>query len=80
LLQHGAILLRRSEATPALPGLFETTGVNLDPLVLREAIVGTFAAGTGWTVQVGDFDAEEGSQIEKLVDEKYATSSWNEKR
>jgi lipoate-protein ligase A len=80
LLQHGAILLRRSEAAPALPGLFEATGVDLEPLVLRDAIVKDFAAATRWSIQAMDFDANESREIQKLVQDKYGTSSWNEKR
>ena len=76
LLQHGAILVRRSSATPRLPGLFETTSRDVKLDALAAAIVESFPLAIeaeGWT-------ADELRRIEALVRDKYDSPAWNERR
>lgn len=80
LLQHGSILLRQSDATPAVPGLQETAGVVLGPRELSEAIVSQLAGATGWTIDRNDWTLEERGCIDRLVREKYGHPTWNAKR
>ena len=75
LLQHGAILLRRSPATPELPGLFETTGHDIESESLATAIVDV----AGWAIEAGDWTADDSGGIETIRD-KYGNPAWNEKR
>jgi lipoyl(octanoyl) transferase len=76
LLQHGAVLLRQSPATPRLPGLFETTGRDIEPDALAAAIVESFPLA----IEAGNWTAEELSTIEALVRDKYNSPAWNERR
>ncbi|HEX3315573.1 MAG TPA: lipoate--protein ligase family protein, partial [Gemmataceae bacterium] len=76
LLQHGAILLRQSRSTPALPGLLETTGCDIEPCELAAAIV----RASGWDENAGEWSTEERRTIASLVAEKYGNAGWNERR
>ena len=78
LLQHGGILLRRSEFTPGLPGLFELTGVALDPEALAARLAATFA--TAFAVTPGDWTPAELAARGRLAAEKYGNAAWSEKR
>lgn len=80
LLQHGGILLARSEFAPQLPGLAELTGVRLTAGDVVKLVTGQFAADTGWDLVRGDWSAAERSRRDALVGEKYIRSEWNEKR
>ena len=80
LLQHGAILLRCSQHTPVLPGLYELTGRRWTADEIRHAVVAAFSAVTGWTLEPADWSAEEQTLAVKLAAEKYNSSEWNEKR
>jgi lipoate-protein ligase A len=80
LMQHGGILLAQSPLAPELPGIQELTGRVLDPTSLVEAIHIEFQADTGWLLQPGDWTNWERQRIRELVETKYATPTWNEKR
>ena len=74
LLQHGGILLRRSPFTPSLPGLFELTGVAIEPEDLAARLAAKFAATPG------DWTPTELALRVTLAAEKYGHPAWNEKR
>jgi lipoate-protein ligase A len=75
LLQHGSILLTRSEFAPMLPGINDMSGrESLTPERLANALAGRFAA------QPGDWSAEETERIAAIRAAKYANPAWNEKR
>lgn len=80
LMQHGSILLERSEHTLALPGIHESAGVEFPSFRVLDAIVPSFAENTGWRLEIGALAAQEKVCIEELVVGKYATAAWNEKR
>jgi lipoate-protein ligase A len=80
LLQHGGILLARSEFAPRLPGLAELTGVRLTPERVAELVAGQFARDTGWEVVPGGWTAEEIDRRGRIAAERYAAPAWNEKR
>jgi lipoate-protein ligase A len=80
LLQHGGILLKQSEFTPTLPGLRESSGIEVAPHDLAQAIAAEFAADTGWTLEPGSWTADELAARERIEAERYAHPAWNEKR
>src|SRR5687767_14646826 len=59
LLQHGGVLLARSEFAPQLPGLAELTGVRFTPWRAAALIAAAFAADTGWALTPADWTADE---------------------
>lgn len=80
LLQHGGILLRRSEFTPQLPGLHELTGLEVEPRALADLLAERLASAHGTTLTPGDWTAEELAHRATLEAEKYGHASWNAKR
>jgi lipoate-protein ligase A len=80
LLQHGGILLARSEYAPRLPGLAELTGVRLTAERTARLVTAQFAADTGWQVTPGEWTADELALRERIGAERYSSADWNEKR
>jgi lipoate-protein ligase A len=79
LLQHGSLLFRRSPLVESVPGVFDLCGVKLTHAV-REPILTALAAETGWTLESGDWSAEELADADRLAADKFAAAEWNEKR
>ncbi|MCX7666456.1 MAG: lipoate--protein ligase family protein [Gemmataceae bacterium] len=79
-LQHGSILLRRSEYTPQLLGLVDLAQRPLSITQTRDAILAELIRETQWMVEPSDWTTEEQSEIQRLIETKYATVDWNEKR
>ncbi len=80
LLQHGGVLLRRSAFTPELAGLHELAGVSLTAEQVAAAVTGRLAADTGWTLEPGDWTAEERLKRATLAVDVYRCSAWNSRR
>jgi lipoate-protein ligase A len=81
LLQHGSILLHKSEFVPHLPGICDAPGApDFAPDELAGLLKAAFAADTGWTVVPGDWTADELARTAAIRAEKYANPEWNEKR
>jgi lipoate-protein ligase A len=79
LLQHGSILLKRSEFAPQLPGINDAGG-SFTPEGLAGLLTTRFAHDTGWRVEPGDWTAAERDRIPHIRAEKYANPPWNGKR
>jgi lipoate-protein ligase A len=81
LLQHGSILLRRSEHALELPGINDLAGRDLfAPQSLAERLAATFAAATGARLEQGDWTGVELLRVPQIRSEKYANAGWNGKR
>lgn len=80
VLQHGGILLRRSEFAPELPGIREQAGVSLAAEQVASVVADRFAADTGWSLVPGDWTADERLKSAALAAEVYRCSSWNDRR
>ncbi|HJZ94286.1 MAG TPA: lipoate--protein ligase family protein [Gemmataceae bacterium] len=80
LLQHGSILLRRSEYAPDLPGIEDLSGFTVPGPALQEMIVAELNTATGWTFAPGDWTDDERRHAARLEREKYGTAAWNTKR
>jgi lipoate-protein ligase A len=81
LLQHGSILLARSEFAPVLPGINDAAGRELfTPGLLAELLAARLAADTGWQIEPGNWIPAELSRAAAIRAEKYASPAWNEKR
>ncbi|MCU0705243.1 MAG: lipoate--protein ligase family protein [Fimbriiglobus sp.] len=79
LLQHGSILFSRSPLAPVLPGIAEQSGVNVTKAI-RDPILTALARTTGWTLEPGDWTADEWKDAERIAAEKFAHAEWNGKR
>jgi lipoate-protein ligase A len=80
LLQHGGILLAQSEHAPQLPGIRELTGVTLTPEQVMESIIAEFEIETGWQRNPTYWNAQDQASIAWLLEHRYASAAWNEKR
>jgi lipoate-protein ligase A len=80
ILQHGSVLVETSPAAPELPGLDRTAQLTLPPAQLLAAWRATLAQELKLSFLPGELSAAEQSRAEQLVDEKFATVAWNEKR
>lgn len=80
LLQHGTILLGRSEFAPVLGGIADLSGVRLTAEEVATATAAEFAADTGWAVVPGDWTPAELAARERIAAERYANPDWNETR
>ena len=81
LLQHGSILLHRSEFAPHLPGICDRAGSpRLTPESLAGELAEAFASDTGWALAPAEWTAEEKARAAAIRAEKYANPAWNEKR
>lgn len=81
LLQHGSLLLNRSPFAPNLLGIHDAAGRDVfTPTSLAAKVVHQFAAATGWAVAPDKWTVEEKESTARIRAEKYASSTWNEKR
>lgn len=81
LLQHGSLLLARSEFAPMLPGINDAAGRDLFTAeTLADALRDHLATDTGWKIAPGDWTGEERERVPVIRAEKYVNPDWNEKR
>jgi lipoate-protein ligase A len=80
LMQHGSILLARSEHTPALPGLRELTGVELSADSVCRAVAAAFQRETGWRLVPAEWSAGERLATRHVAVMQYGSRAWNERR
>ncbi len=81
LLQHGSVLLRRSEYAPHLPGINDyAIQKQLTAESLAELLRDKFASETQSAIEAGDWSADEQARIPLIQAEKYANPEWNAKR
>ncbi len=80
LMQHGGILLFRSEFAPELPGIRELHGCRPRVVELTLAIRDAFAEDTGWPLVECDWGDGLRQRVAELVRCKYGRPEWNDKR
>lgn len=80
ILQHGSILLARSEAAPELAGIAELTGVRLTAGELVEAWKPQLEAALQLVWEPRRLTAGELGAVRSLAIEKYDTAGWNLRR
>jgi lipoate-protein ligase A len=81
LLQHGSLLLRRSEFAPQLLGMNDFAQREVfTPEELARRLVAKFAQEAGAVLQVGEWTHDEVARVQQIRAEKYANREWNEKR
>jgi lipoyl(octanoyl) transferase len=80
LMQHGGVLLARSEYALALPGILELAGIAISPTQAGAAILKVLRRDTGWDLVNGEWTSRELDLIDELVRVKYGSPTWNRKR
>lgn len=77
LLQHGGILLARSEFAPELPGVAELAGLAIACEELADRLAARFARDFGWEF-AGGADVGDGEVVAGRA--KFASAEWAAKR
>jgi lipoate-protein ligase A len=81
LLQHGSLLLRRSEFAPELLGMCDLANRELfTSKQLAEALTAKFAENVGATIEPADWTAAERDRTAAIRAAKYANAEWNGRR
>jgi lipoate-protein ligase A len=80
VLQHGSILLGRSDFAPELPGVFELTHRAIDPLELAEGWIPLLTGVLGLSMYDGRLSAEEIDRAQSLAQGRFATAEYLQRR
>jgi len=81
LLQHGSLLLRRSEFAPELPGIYDVACRDLFASgELADLLAMAFAHDIGASLAPGPWTSTELARIPEIMAEKYANPEWNTRR
>ncbi len=80
VVQHGSVLLQRSDAVRELPGIAELTGVQLSADLLAAAWQTHLQTSLGIEWQPAELTLAERDQVRTLAIEKYDTAAWNRRR
>lgn len=80
VLQHGSVLLARSEWAPEIPGVLEIGGNNIKPCDLIEPWKDRMAAKLGLPAEEAELSREAQERSTILLNQKYANRQWIEKR
>jgi lipoate-protein ligase A len=80
LLQHGSVLLRRSEFAPELPGIEDLTNVPLTAEKLAEIWRPRLEQRLQLFFQIGDLQPPERSTAQRLAEERFGADAWSSRR
>lgn len=80
VLQHGSVLLARSDAAPSLPGVGDLSGATVSPQRLIEAWQAALAAGLGWRFEITEHSPQTLEDANRVAEEKFAAAAWLHRR
>jgi lipoate-protein ligase A len=76
VVQHGSVLLDRSEAAPELPGICDLTGTTIPIPELREAWLDRLQTRLNLVWEPSELTASEKVRAQEIVEAKYANDAW----
>jgi len=79
-LQHGSLLMQRSQFAPELAGILDLTDVNLSVGDLASGLVEAMAGGLKLTFQSVSLTKDEKKIAEEILIDKYENPEWNGKK
>jgi lipoate-protein ligase A len=80
VMQHGSLILARSDYAPEIPGLSEALGRPIDAAEFRAAWVAEIRASLGFALCPDELTADEWQAAEELASSKYGTVQWTERK
>jgi lipoate-protein ligase A len=80
LLQHGSVLLAKSNLAPELPGIRELTGVECPVVELTDCWIRELAITLHLEAQAAVLARTVIDRAMQLEDEKYGSAAWNHRR
>jgi lipoate-protein ligase A len=80
ILQHGSILLQRSDTTPELPGICDLAGVENDPGFWSDLVLPAIAATLDLRLVPSEIPDLIGARTQELEQDVYRDSAWTKRR
>jgi lipoate-protein ligase A len=80
LLQHGSLLLVRSESAPELPGVCDLVGRPLSTSELISSWRREFERRTGWNLESAEFSSTDRKAIDDITLQKFGCVNWTRRR
>lgn len=80
LLQHGSILLQKSDFAPELPGVAEIAGISLDPETFSKSFLDQLARELNLQFEVGNLVESLLKRALEIEQQTFAATGWNENR
>ncbi len=80
LIQHGSLLLSKSEFAPELPGLKEQSGVEVDVQCLIDGVRQRLEETLGITFVADETSTNEQTRAHEIETKKFGSAQWLEKR
>lgn len=79
LLQHGSILLKRSEFAPELPGIFELSQQEISRDKLLESLSQKICRQLGFEAENGDYSRDELELARQIDKNRFSNNIWTAK-
>jgi lipoate-protein ligase A len=80
ILQHGSVLLKRSDAAPELTGITELAGVQIEPWELAQRWAERLAGKLGMPLKRAQLTETEREMAQTLSRERFAHPRWTCRR
>ncbi|UUO07538.1 lipoate--protein ligase family protein [Blastopirellula sp. J2-11] len=80
VLQHGSILLARSEKAPQLPGIADLASTRISPSELQKAWLWELSNALTMNFEVGPLTKAESAKAVEIERERFAAVTWTEKK
>jgi len=79
-LQHGSLLMNRSEWAPELPGITDLVDIDIAKSEFMDGIISSLAAGLSFSLKTTSLSDEQKNNAEIIFNEKYGNTVWTCKR
>ncbi len=80
LLQHGSILLSRSEFAPQLPGIFDLAAIRPEIPTVLTRLVDQFCEILGFVIESDELTSDELNRAQQIRVERFDSLLWTEKK
>jgi lipoate-protein ligase A len=77
VLQHGSILLARSQFAPELPGIRELSSADIPPATLQESIIGELKRSLFWEFAPSNLNEREQLNSREIQKKQFDLNAWN---
>lgn len=80
LLQHGSVLVTKTEYAPELPGITDLSQRDLDVVTLKANWIDRISDERGFDVETSGFSRAEVAKIRGIADRRFGASGWLHRR
>lgn len=79
-LQHGSLLMNRSECAPELPGIWDLADVEIPENVFVQGVITAMTTGLSLSLEQTSLSADQRKNAETILRQKYGNADWTSKR